>query len=152
MGNGEVSTQLLKIAAAETTTSGFSEITPFHLLIALSRLSEEKTEGGADEHVTALRQEFESLGIEPRRFRRRLRALLPKQSDSPPSTSIHRSQSTKDVYKLAQLLAQTSGEESSPSHLLRAMFLFLADALVIDQSGHGGLANGPAVDEIPKEL
>jgi len=152
MGNDEVPTQLLKIAAAEATTSGFFEITPIHLLIALSRLSEEKSSNEADEQLSALRQEFESLGIEPRRFRRRIRALLPKLSNSPPSASIHRSENTKAVYVLAEVLAEATGEESSPTHLLRAAFLSLADLLAANLGGKPGLGKGPADDEIPKEL
>lgn len=152
MRSDGIFSQLLKLAAAETTTSGFSEITPIHLLIALSRLSEDENSDGANEQVSALRHEFESLGIEPRRFRRRLRAGLPKPSDSPPSASIHRSQNTKAVYLLAEALAEASGEESSPTHLLRAAFLSLADLHAANHGGQPGVGKGPADDEIPKEL
>jgi len=152
MGNGEVSNKVLKVAAAEMTTSGFVEIAPIHLLIALSRVSEEQPSNGADASVAALRQEFESLGIEPRRFRRRLRALLPKQSNAPQPGAIHRSENTKQIYLLAEALAQASGEERSPSHLLRAMFVSLADVLGSDESGHPEAGSDPADDEIPKEL
>jgi hypothetical protein len=152
MSNGEVSNKLLKVAAGEMTVSGFAEIAPIHLLIALSRVSEEQSSNGADESLTALRLEFDSLGIEPRRFRRRLRALLPKQSSAPQPAAIHRSENTRHIYLLADALAQASGEEPSPSHLLRAMFLSLADMVASNQGGYPGPGNGPADDDIPREL
>jgi hypothetical protein len=64
----------LNLAAQETAAAGYREITPAHLLIALSRLSDPEVAAQIDN--AALRNEFEQLGIEPRRFRRRLRALL----------------------------------------------------------------------------
>lgn len=152
LSNREVFNQLLKVAAREMEGSGFSEIAPIHLLIALSKVSEDQASNRANEDVNALRHEFESLGIDPRRFRRRLRALLPSRSDKPHPTTIHRSQSAQGVFMLAEALALASAEEPSPSYLLRATFLLLADMLVTDRGGHPGPGNGPADDEIPDEL
>jgi len=149
---GGVFNQVLKIAAGEMVASGFSEIAPIHLLIALSKVSEEQASNGTNDDVTALRHEFELLGIDPRRFRRRLRALLPNSSAKPHPTAIHRSQSAQGVFMLSKALARASAEEPSPSHLLRATFLLLADMLVTDQGGRPGPGNGPADDEIPDEL
>ena len=150
--NNDVYNQLLKMAAEEMVESGISEIMPIHLLIALSRLSEGQSSDGADDAATVLRHEFELLGIEPRRFRRRLRALLPNRSDKPHPTTIHRSQSAQSVFMLAKVLARASAEEPSPSHLLRATFLLLADMHVTDRGGYPGSGNDPADDEIPDEL
>ena len=64
----------LPLAAKEAAVGGFAEITPGHLLMALCRIGE--LGPGANEGGAELRKEFERLGVEPRRFRRRLRALL----------------------------------------------------------------------------
>jgi hypothetical protein len=148
LNKSDVLKRLVNVAGGEAVAAGFSEVTPAHLLIALSRLSEDESGDGGGEHAQQLRQEFEALGIEPRRFRRRIRALLPKPGDTPAPKSPRRSESTKAVLLLAEALA--SSEEESSAHLLRALFLFLADFAT--QAGGGPGLAGRAADEVPYEL
>lgn len=152
MEPNDVLARLLKVAAGEMVASGLSDITPAHLLIALSKLSEDQPSGAGDDYGAELRSEFESLGIEPRQFRRRMRALLPGRPDSPPAKSARRSQSAKAVFALGEALAQNSGEECGAAHLLRASFLFLSDVMESIKGGQPGLGGGAANNEIPYEL
>jgi hypothetical protein len=143
---------LLKMAAGEAVASGSPQIIPTHLLIALSKLSEEQSSSGGEDHSAALRREFESMGIEPRRFRRRLRALLPKGQDGSPGSIVHRSETAKAVFTLGNALAEAPAEPGGPVHLLRAIFLLLADAIPSGKGRPAGLDVWPADDEIPHEL
>ena len=115
---------LLNLAAKETISACYREITPAHLLIALSRLSELTADDPVD--GATIRGEFEKLGIEPTRFRRRLRALLGDGSAGPPERTIHRSPECKAVFALAQAIAAQQGASLSPEHLLYATLLSLA--------------------------
>ena len=144
--------QVLKVAADEVVVSRLSQITPIHLLIALSRLSEEQSPRGTEDHGAALRREFGSMGIEPRRFRRRLRALLPQGQDGSLATIIHRSEATKVVFRLGNAIAGASAQPEDPVHLLRAIFLFLADVTPSDKDHPVGLDIRPADNEIPYDL
>ncbi len=152
MASNDVVAQLLKVAAGEVAASGFSQITPTHLLIALSKLSEEQPPSGGEDHGAALRREFESMGIEPRRFRRRLRALLPKGKGGSRDSIVHRSETAKAVFTLGNALAAASAEADGPVHLLRAVFLLLADVTPSHEGRPAGLDIRPAGDEIPREL
>ena len=115
---------LLTLAGSEAAAAGYAEITPAHLLIALSRASESDLESQFD---TALLQgEFAQLGIEPRRFRRRLRALVGKGGQPSPDGPLHRSAACKTVFAWAHTLATGEGKLPGLEHLLRAAFALLA--------------------------
>jgi hypothetical protein len=128
---------LMTLAGSEAAAAGYAEITPAHLLIALSRASESDLESQFD---TALLQgEFAQLGIEPRRFRRRLRALVGKGGQPPPDGPLHRSAACKTVFAWAHALATEEGKSPGLEHLLRAAFALLA------WGGPRGEARGPRV-------
>jgi len=78
---------IMTLAAQEAIAAGYAEITSAHLLIALARAAEANGPLAMPTYTTAIRREFEALGIEPRRFRRRLRVLLghgePNTRESP---------------------------------------------------------------------
>lgn len=114
----------LNLAAQEAVAAGYREITPAHLLIALSRLSD--LDAAAQIDNAALRHEFEQLGIDPRRFRRRLRALLGNGDAKPPDGVIHRSPESRAVFALAQAIASQQGVQLSVTHLLHATWVSLA--------------------------
>ena len=115
---------VLRLAAQEAVAAGYREITPAHLLIALSRLSD--SEPAAQVDNTALRNEFEQLGIEPRRFRRRLRALLGNGGAKQPEGAIHRSPECRAVFALAQAIASQLRVQLNLEHLLHATWVSLA--------------------------
>ncbi len=115
---------VLRLAAQEAIAAGYREITPAHLLIALSRLSDPEVAAQIDN--AALRNEFEQLGIEPRRFRRRLRALLGNGGAKPPDGVIHRSPECRAVFARAQAIASQQGVQLSVTHLLHATWVSLA--------------------------
>jgi hypothetical protein len=148
----DVLARLLKAATSEMVTSGLLEITPAHILIALSKLSEDQPSGSGSDYGAELRREFESLGIEPRRFRRRMRALLPRRSGNPQATSAHRSQSAKAIFVLAEALARASSEECGATHMLRASFVFLSNVMESTKDGQPDAPGGAADDNIPHEL
>jgi hypothetical protein len=144
--------QLLKVAAGEVVASGSRQITPTHLLIALSKLSEEPSASVAEDQGAALRREFESMGIEPRQFRRRLRALLPKGKQVSPGSIVHRSETAMAVFTLGSALADASAEPGGLVHLLRAIFLLLADVTPSDKDHPAGLDIRRPDNEIPYDL
>lgn len=113
----------LNLAAQEAVAAGYCEITPAHLLIALSRMSDPDTAAQGDN--AALWNEFDQLGIEPRRFRRRLRALLGNGGAKPPEGTIHRSPECRAVFTLAQAIASQQGVQLSLTHLLHATWVSL---------------------------
>lgn len=151
MAGNDVLTRLLKVATGEMLASSSPEVTPAHILIALSRLSEDQPSSDGCEYGAELRGEFESLGIEPRRFRRRIRALLPGRPDGPRPESARLSQSAQTIFVLAEALAQASSEQCGATHLLRATFVFLSDIVDSTNGGQPGLAGG-VNKEIPYEL
>src|SRR5271167_2652755 len=74
------STSLMFLAAEEAARSLHGAIEPVHLVIALSRLTDAAVQEPTQAELTSLqhlRAEFEALGIAPRQFRRRLRAIIP---------------------------------------------------------------------------
>jgi len=127
VAGNDVVTRLLKIAAGEMLASGLPEITPAHILIALSRLSEDAPSNDGRDYGAELRREFEELGIAPRPFRRRLRALFPGRPDGPKPESAGLSSSAQTIFVLAQALALAASEECGVTHYLRATFVFLSD-------------------------
>lgn len=120
--------QLLKLAAQETATAGYREITPAHLLIALSRASEDDTSGIPTAISGALRSEFEHLGLEPQRFRRRLRKLLGNAGVQQIGTVVHRSPACRAVFAAAQQFAHEAKEPFDARHLVRAAVQRIIDA------------------------
>lgn len=141
---------ILRLAAEETVASDYSAITPAHLLIALSRLSEEDAEPTTAS--AAVRDEFEQLGIEPQRFRRRLRALLGKGATPYQGQVLHRSPVCKALFAQAALLAAKEQTVPAAAHLLRAAFVITWDlGKAVEDKPPPGPAPPPA-DDIPDEL
>lgn len=132
---------LMALASNEAAAAGYAEITPAHLLIALSRASESDLESHFDTAV--LRGEFAQLGIEPRHFRWRLRTLVGSGGHPPPDGPLHRSAACKTVFAWAHTLATGEGKPPGLEHLLRAAFALLA------WGGPRGEARGP-MDTCPK--
>lgn len=114
----------LKLAAGEAASAGYAEITPAHLMIALARLSEPDLAPQVD--GAGLRSEFEQLGIDPRRFRRRLRALLGNGGMAPPAGGMHRSPECRAVFARAQAIAAQQAAPLGLVHLLQAALMLLA--------------------------
>ncbi len=119
---------ILRLAAQEAMAAGFAEISLAHLLMALGRLAD-SDQGNilGSGAIAGLRAEFTELGIEPRAFRRRLRALVLRPGGAPPGDKApHRSADVKSVYAAARLLARAENAEPGPRHLLRAAMSSLA--------------------------
>jgi hypothetical protein len=135
----------LRVAAREATAGGFREVTPAHLLIALCRLSEPDTPGDAG--GAELQAEFQRLGIDSRRFRRCLRALLGTGGASTPR-SMHRSQRCKEVFARAQAAASREGVDLSLVLLLHTTLASLAWS----DGPEAAFGIDPAHDPIPHEL
>lgn len=123
----------MQLAAQEAVAAGYREITPAHLLIALARLSDPEASGQVNN--AGLCRELEHLGIEPRAFRRRLRALLGNGGSGPPNGVIHRTPLCRAVFALAQELASSRGAELALEHLLHATLCSLAWAGGPDADG-----------------
>jgi len=119
----------LRMAAQEAAGAGYTETTTAHLLISLSRLTDGEAASLAPSVSTALREEFEKLGIEPKRFRRRLRAILGRPGAEVPSGEMHRSRQCKAVFTLAAALAAQEKEPLLSPVLLRAILFSLAAGL-----------------------
>lgn len=137
---------ILTLAAHEAVTSGYPEVTPAHLLIALSRASEEDVDAVAPTVRVTLRAEFEQIGLEPRRFRRRLRALLGNTGVQHNGETVHRSPTCRAVFVAAQRIAQEEKEPFDARHLVRAAFAALAGR---DTGSEGDAA--PAAAATPAE-
>jgi len=139
---------VLNIAASEAVAAGYAEITVGHLLIALAKVSE--LNGTSPEAGLALpaRQEFDLLGIDPRRFRRRLRELFGRRGNPPQSALVHRTPACKTVISDAEGLARAAGVPLDASLLVRAAF---AGWVASGGSGSDGLGIAP-IEEIPTEL
>jgi hypothetical protein len=150
MGESNVITGLMNVAAGEAATSGVSEIMPAHLLIALSRMSEGDAYS-ANSDSAALRKEFDSFGIEPRKFRRRLRGLVSVPSEAKTPASVRPSVSTESVLAVAKVLARSSSDVPLAVHLLRTVLLCLA-GLHAQESGSPRRQHDGVADEIPHEL
>jgi hypothetical protein len=140
---------ILSLAASEALAAGYAEITAGHLLIALAKISE--LNGSSPEAALGLatRQEFELLGIDPRRFRRRLRELFGRGKAANPVTVIHRSPACKAVISHAEELARASGVPLDAGLVVRAAFIAWVETL-----GAGNRPDNAPVptEEIPTEL
>ncbi len=117
---------VVNLAANEAADAGWPQISTAHLLIALSRLSEAEDipDGAAKKELHA---EFEHLGIEPRAFRRRLRALLGNRTRAPNAGTMHRSAGLKAVFASAQNEALEARARLTPAGLLRCAFASLGE-------------------------
>lgn len=78
-----------------------------------------------------LRKVFRTAGLDPTRFRRHYRTLLPEGSPglNPESARLHRTGSSRDVFANAEMTAEISGSAVYPIHLLHAL-LTESDALM----------------------
>jgi hypothetical protein len=74
------------------------------------------------------------LGIDPRRFRRRVRALLGNRGEKLPETVIHRSPRCRGVFAIAQAMALQQGATVGMEHLLCATVVSLGVELAIEPS------------------
>ncbi len=139
----------LSLAASEAAAAGFAEITPAHLLIALCRLSESEASGplGTGE----LRREFEQLGVDPRRFRRRMRVLVGRAGGSGPPEVLHRSAACRALFEQARATALREGVKLGPSLLLRTALRGLAGGGAPDAAAPRPAMDAPD-DAIPNEL
>ncbi len=117
---------ILTLAAQGTVQSGYAEITPAHLLIALSKVAEDGTGNIPTPLRAAIRSEFEHLGLEPQRFRRRLRKLFGNAGVQQIGTAVHRSPACRAVFAAAQQFAHEAKEPFDARHLVRAAFAALA--------------------------
>lgn len=165
----EWSPEVLQLAAEEAASSGHSKILPAHLLIALCRFVDvARNNLSTDIQATQrrLRRELEGFSIDPQRFRRRLRALIvkntvgdavgtlqhelaqyaAKQGQRPGLASATAcAEATRAVMKQAATLAGAE-EDNDGLYLLRALLLgdmevALAPAL-----------NKPSPDKLPDRL
>jgi hypothetical protein len=136
---------VMELAAQEATSAGFPEITPAHLLMALSKICEAPPPSGAI--IDEVRREFQQLGIEPRTFRRRLRAIVGSRGAHPSDGIMHRSDSCRAIFSLAERVANREQTSLEPVHLLRSAFLSLAESRLLGDSGGSSIA-----EEIPAEL
>lgn len=140
---------ILALAAHEAVTAGHAKIHVLHLLVALSRLSEEELPSEAASGVSALRREFQQLGIEARTFRRRLRALVGGAGE-PAGAGMHRSAGCKAAFALAEAMGKADRTPMQPVHLLRAAFASMA--VEIEQAVTGGSPNEACNDEAARPL
>jgi hypothetical protein len=124
--NVEALRLVMMMAAQETAAARYPEITPAHLLIALSRATEDDFAAAAPAASATIRGEFDHLGIEPKRFRQRMRALLGNAGADPPPGPIHRSPKSKAVFARAQAIAVHQGVPMNVAHLLHAILIGLA--------------------------
>lgn len=78
-----------------------------------------------------LRKVFRTAGLDPTRFRRHYRTLLPEGSSglNPQSARLHRTGPSKDIFDNAEMTAEISGSAVYPIHLLHAL-LSESDALM----------------------
>lgn len=136
---------IVSLAANEAADAGWPQISTAHVLIALSRLSEaeDMPDGAARKELHA---EFEHLGIEPRAFRRRLRALLGNRTRAPNAGTMHRSPGLKAVFASAQNEALEARARLTPAGLFRCAFASLGDDV-----GSTGVKSRDA-EGIPTEL
>jgi hypothetical protein len=140
---------LLTLAATEAAAAGFSEITTGHLVIALSKASEMENSGLDLQLAGAIRREFDLLGIDPRRFRRRLRELL-GATGVRHDGGLQVSTRCQAVFRRSETLAAQSGVASEPHLLVRAAFTTLMD----DRDPPASARQTPdlSLEEIPHEL
>lgn len=143
---------VIALATQEAVAAGYAEITPAHLLIALSRLSEPDVSTMAPADSTAIQCEFEDFGVEPHRFRRRLRALLGHGGVQKQRKVMHHSPACRAVFAWAERIATAEHVPYAANHLVQAAFMIL-----LAEHGSGGGAQAAeavaaSTDVIPSEL
>ena len=143
---------IMTLVTQEAVAASYAEITPAHLLIALSRLSEADVSAAAPTDSAAIRREFEELGIEPRRFRRRLRALLGHGGAQLQGEAIHRSPACRAVFSWAERIAATERVPCHASHLVRTAFLILSEGYGPGRGEQDTEDVTVPADDIPTEL
>lgn len=147
VGDQGLVSAVVGLAASEAAEAGQSEVSPGHLLIALSRLSENHESRNSPE-LAELKREFQALGIQPRAFRRRLRAVLARDGGKRAvARSIHRSATYKAAFAVAERWARSADEPLTPVRLLRGVFALLGDGILL-----GAQPREDGSDEIPTEL
>lgn len=145
--------EVMNLAAQEAVSARHAEITPAHLLIALSRMADgQHQDGGVLRESAEVRREFAEFGIDPKRFRRRLRGLVGDGGVAHPGGAMHRSPACRTVFLVAQQVALAQGEPVSMLHLLRAVLFCLSlDTVTDDESSEPGADAAPS-DAIPEFL
>ena len=96
------SERLLLVAASEAVASEYRVISHPHLLIALSRFADTADVVDDSELQAMLAKSFESLGIEPKRFRRRLRGLIGKGGATDASMALNKALAEESPPSLAR--------------------------------------------------
>lgn len=147
MGGATWLESILSLAAAETVAAGYAEITPGHLLIALSKATENSSGLGPPIGDSA-RHEFEQLGIEPRRFRQRLREVFGRCGVQPGNV-IHRSPACKALIARAERMAADQGVPFDAGLLARVVFLSLSQDVSNEATDRVVM---PRPEDIPTEL
>ncbi len=148
MGGATWLESILGLAAAETVAAGYAEITPGHLLIALSKATEMNDSSPGPPIGDSARHEFEQLGIEPRRFRQRLREVFGRRGVQPAGV-IHRSPACKALIARAERIAADQGVPFDAGLLLRVAFLSLSQDVSNEATAPGAMAR---TEDIPTEL
>jgi hypothetical protein len=143
---------VMTLAAQEAVAAGYPEITPAHLLIALCCASEADQVATTPAMSTALQHEFEALGIEPRRFRRHLRALVGHGGAQHQGDAIHRSPACKAVFICAERVAAAEQASFDVVHLVRAAFIVLSEGSGTDGSTQATEGVAAQTDDLPTEL
>jgi hypothetical protein len=163
----EWSPEVLWLAAEEAAASGHAKILPVHLLIALCRFVD-VTRDGLSPALQAtqrrLRRELDALSLDPKRFRRRLRALLIKGTAADASEILRRelaqyaaehgrpggvvtaaacAEPARAVVERAAALAGAGGDQDA---------LYLLRVLLIGDSGIPAPAPKPPPDGLPDRL
>ena len=138
-----------QLAAKEAAAAKYREISPGHLMIALARVADPDVSKKQSVSDDSAAQAFAALGIEPRRFRRRMRVLLGDGGVSKNSGVIHRSQACKAVFVRAQALAKAAGTSDRIGYLVEAAFLSLGESITPDNKPS---ESSSPYDDIPTEL
>jgi hypothetical protein len=145
VGGNQSLDSIIRLAANEAVEAACPQISTAHLLIALSRFCDV-----ADPADTPARQgllqEFASLGIEPKTFRRRYRAILGKGGGKSNNEGIEQSAQCRDVISAAEQIGSGSNTSVTPTILLRAVFASLSD------NSCRTAQNVVVADDVPREL
>jgi len=118
---------VMRLAAEEAVLSSYSEVTPAHLLIALARVADPDTTDSLPVSDSSLREAFEHFGIEPERFRHRLRTLIGTGDGQRHDDVIPESAACKSIRIRARRIAAARGLDGVVWYLLEATMLSLAD-------------------------
>jgi hypothetical protein len=143
---------IMQLAGQEAFLAGYAEITPAHLAIALSRFSEGEVPNPTATLIAAVHQEFEAFGIQPRTFRHRLRGVLGKKEGYAGGGAIQASVACKGVLACAERTAAHEQVPVQPRHMVRALFLFLAECGEPAKEGLPDNERPQTLEDIPTEL